>query len=68
MIWFPYLPLEVTVRNKFPAIIFSLGTLFLTVISRGTLGNHIFRELVARKKVSGINACNKVDSSRFPSK
>jgi hypothetical protein len=29
---FPYVPLEITVRNKVPARIFSLGTSFLTVI------------------------------------
>jgi hypothetical protein len=35
-VWFPYLPLEITVENKVHTRIFSLGTLFITVISRGT--------------------------------
>jgi hypothetical protein len=40
-LWFPWVPLEITVRNNAPARIFSLGTLFLPAISRGTLRNHI---------------------------
>jgi hypothetical protein len=33
---FPWDPLEITIRNMVPSRIFSLGTLFLTVISRET--------------------------------
>jgi hypothetical protein len=33
---FPYVPQEITVKNRVSAKIFSLGTLFLTVISKGT--------------------------------
>jgi hypothetical protein len=40
--WFPQVPLEITVRTKVPAEKFSLGTLFLRVISRGSKRNHIF--------------------------
>jgi hypothetical protein len=32
----PYVPLGIIVRNEVLAKIFSMGTLFLTVISRGT--------------------------------
>jgi hypothetical protein len=43
-------PLEITVGNKFPRENIPAGTLFLTILSRGTEENHIFWELVARKK------------------
>jgi hypothetical protein len=39
--------MEITVRNKVPARIFSLGTLSIVAISKGTLRNHIFRESLA---------------------
>jgi hypothetical protein len=35
-LWFAYLPLEINVRNEIPGRIFSMGTIFVTVISRGT--------------------------------
>jgi hypothetical protein len=34
-------PLEITVKNEVPAGMFSLATIFLTVISRETHGNKI---------------------------
>jgi hypothetical protein len=34
-------PMEITVKNEVPAGIFSLATIFLTVISRETYGNYI---------------------------
>jgi hypothetical protein len=34
-------PLGITVRNEVPAEIFLLGTIFITVISKGIQGNHI---------------------------
>jgi hypothetical protein len=37
-----YVPLDITVRNKVPSENILAGTLFLTVISKGNLGNHIF--------------------------
>jgi hypothetical protein len=43
-IWFPQIPLEITVRNKVPSRKIPAGTLFLTVFSRGTLGNNIFEK------------------------
>jgi hypothetical protein len=49
-IWFPWVPLEITVRNEVPARIFSLKTSFLTVIPRRILGIIFYWELVARKK------------------
>jgi hypothetical protein len=35
-IWFPKVPLEITDKNKVPSENILVGTLFLTVISRGT--------------------------------
>jgi hypothetical protein len=49
---FPHVPLEITVRNKVPAKIYSLGISFLEVISHGTMGSHIFWESVNRKNGS----------------
>jgi hypothetical protein len=34
--------MEITVRNKAPPRIFSLGTLFLPIISRGNWGTRFF--------------------------
>jgi hypothetical protein len=47
--WFPLVPLEIFDRKKVPSGNFHAGTLFQTVIIRGTKGNHIFLELVAGK-------------------
>jgi hypothetical protein len=52
-------------KNKVPARIFLLGTLFPTVIYSVTYGKHIFRELVARKEAPSRNTCNKLGIPRF---
>jgi hypothetical protein len=39
----PYVPLEITFRNKVPTGNILAGTLFLKVISRETQLNHILR-------------------------
>jgi hypothetical protein len=42
--------MEINVRNQVPWKNILVGTLFITVIPRGTSGNIFDRELVARKK------------------
>jgi hypothetical protein len=64
-IWFPRVFLGITVKYKVPAKIFLLETLFLTVISKGTWGNHIFWELEAVKKAPSKNTCIKISSPRI---
>jgi hypothetical protein len=47
---FPWVP--ITVRNKVPAVIFLLGTSFLSVIFTDDIGEPYIGEIVARKKGS----------------
>jgi hypothetical protein len=42
--------LEITVKNPFPSEQIPSGTLFLTVISRGTKGNHILLRICFKVK------------------
>jgi hypothetical protein len=42
---FPQVSLELTVRNEDPSENILRGTLFLTVISRGFLGNHVLLDV-----------------------
>jgi hypothetical protein len=44
--------MKITVRNEVPSENMPSDTSFLTVIFRETYGNHIFSDLVARKKGS----------------
>jgi hypothetical protein len=53
--------MEKTVGNKVPSENILVGTLFPTVISRGTLGNHILLRISCQKKqASSKNTCNKI--------
>jgi hypothetical protein len=54
-------------KNEYLVILFSQGALFLTVISGGTQGNHIFCDFVARKKeFPSRYMCNEMGSPRLP--
>jgi hypothetical protein len=49
------IPLEITVKNEVPTRIFSMATIFLTVISRETYGNQILLHIFLLKPVFSSN-------------
>jgi hypothetical protein len=53
---------EKTVRNMDPALIFLLGTLFMTVIPRELRGSIFFENYLLEIKAPNRNMCDKISS------